>query len=92
MKAKYGRLHNKLAWCGVGSSQSHPASYFQVDLGEMVNVTGLATQGLNDWFSYYVKTYKLSFSQNGSDWFNYSSSNNKVATRFLNCKWTMHLF
>ncbi|CAB4002326.1 Hypothetical predicted protein [Paramuricea clavata] len=76
MEAKHGRLNNKLAWCGLGPFKDiRPVSYFQVDFGEVVNVTGLATQGFDNFNSYYVKTYELGFSLNGSDWFNYSSPN-----------------
>jgi hypothetical protein len=81
MEAKHGRLNNKLAWCGLGPFKDiRPVSYLQVDFGEVVNVTGLATQGFDDINSYYVKTYELGFSLNGNDWFNYSSPN-KVGAR-----------
>jgi hypothetical protein len=76
MKAKYGRLNDKLAWCGLGPYRNvRPVSYFQIDFGAVFNVTGLATQGFEDISSYYVKTYKLSFSLNRDDWFDYSSPN-----------------
>jgi coagulation factor V (labile factor) len=76
MKAKHGRLNNKLAWCGLGPYKDiRPVSYFQVDFGGLVNVTGLATQGFDDVHPYYIKTYKLGFSLNGQDWFDYSSPN-----------------
>ena len=83
MKAKHGRLNNKLAWCGLGPYRDvRPVSYFQVDFGEEVQMTGLATQGLkNSFFSYFVKTYKVKFSFNGSHWFNYSTPN-KVSVYF----------
>ena len=91
MKAKHGRLNNKLAWCGLGPYRDvRPVSYFQVDFGEEVQVTGLATQGLkNNFFSYFVKTYKVKFSFNGSDWFNYSMPN-KVSVYFsLESSWVL---
>ena len=76
MKAKYGRLNDKLAWCGLGPYRNiRPVSYFQIDFGAVFNVTGLATQGFEDISSYYVKTYKLSFSLNRDNWFDYSSPN-----------------
>ncbi|XP_046855102.1 coagulation factor V-like isoform X2 [Xenia sp. Carnegie-2017] len=68
-KPNYGRLNGKYAFCGGR------LSYLQVNLSYVVNVTAVATQGLDDWVPSYVKTYHLRFSLNGQDWFNYSTPN-----------------
>ncbi|XP_046855096.1 uncharacterized protein LOC124448135 isoform X1 [Xenia sp. Carnegie-2017] len=68
-KPNYGRLNGKYAFCGGRFS------YLQVNLSYVVNVTAVATQGLDDWAPSYVKTYRLRFSLNGQDWFNYSTPN-----------------
>ena len=77
--AKYGRLNGSIAWCGLGPYKDvRPVSHFQVDFEKPVVITGLATQGLTRdmWLSpYYVKTFKLDFSFDGKNWFDYSSPN-----------------
>ena len=76
LEAKHGRLNNKLAWCGLGPYRDiRPVSYFQVDFDEVLRVTGLATQGMENMNSYFVKTYKVKFSLNGREWFDYSTPN-----------------
>ncbi|XP_046855100.1 EGF-like repeat and discoidin I-like domain-containing protein 3 isoform X5 [Xenia sp. Carnegie-2017] len=68
-KPNYGRLNRKYSFCG------RRFSYLQVNLSYVVNVTAVATQGLDDWVPSFVKTYRLRFSLNGQDWFNYSTPN-----------------
>ena len=76
MKAKHIRFNNKLAWYGLGPYRvSRPVSYFQVNFGEDVHVTGLATQRFKNFNSFFVKTYKVKFSCNGGPWFDYSGPN-----------------
>lgn len=51
-------------WCAGGNGISE---YLQVDLGKVVTVTGLATQGSpsgTDW----VKTYSVSYSNDKRRW------------------------
>jgi len=40
--AGFGRLYGSSSWCSALSSSSE---YLQVDLGQMMTVTGVATQG-----------------------------------------------
>ena len=76
MKAKHIRFNNKLAWYGLGPYRvSRPVSYFQVDFGEDVHVTGLATQRFKNFNSFFVKTYEVKFSCNGGDCLDYSVPN-----------------
>ena len=48
-------------------------TYFQIDLGYVDEIRGLATQGheAKYWF---VRTFTLSFSLDGITWFNYSEN------------------
>ena len=75
-EAKYGRLGNRLAWCGYGPNPvTRPVEYLQVDFGEVLNVTAIATQGFVNGMDYYVTKYTLSFSLNKRIWFPYSKPN-----------------
>ena len=88
MEPKYGRLNGPLAWCGLKAKKTHhKAPFFQVSFGQIMNVSGLATQGLQTMSSYYVKSYTIKFSLDGHLWFNYSSPN-KVSLINVNIKGT----
>ncbi|XP_074639737.1 uncharacterized protein LOC141897951 isoform X4 [Acropora palmata] len=62
---KCARLNkNNCAWCApLGKGQ-----YLQVDLRRDVEITGIATQGLEALSDYYVRRYKVSHSRNGHTW------------------------
>ena len=62
--AKEGRLYNSNAWCAEGNGTEE---YFQIDLGSIVTITGLATQGEPRGTSW-VKTYNVRYSNNGKEW------------------------
>jgi len=81
--ARFGRLYGDASWCSKVQSNTE---FLQVDLGKMVTLTGIATQGdktMDKW----VKTYTLKYSIDGSVWADYkegtASSNNKVGCIFL---------
>jgi len=54
-------------------SRGDPNPYFQVDLGYVDEIKGVATQGqeADYWF---VRKFTLSFSLDGSVWFNYTEN------------------
>ena len=62
-----GRLYNSgSAWCGTAVS----TDYLQVDLGQSVTISGLATQGdpsADNW----VTQYSVSYSWDGAKWHDY---------------------
>ncbi|KAJ8297631.1 hypothetical protein KUTeg_024162 [Tegillarca granosa] len=46
--------------------------YIQADLGSIIQITGVATQGREDGSGQWVKSYYLSYSQDGNNWVSYS--------------------
>ena len=74
--AKHGRLHlpagsgNAGSWtAGLGDSNR----WLQVDLGSLVSVAGIATQGRNG-NSQWVKTYKLQYGEDDQNFAFYRRS------------------
>ena len=65
--ASFGRLYGSASWC---SNVQANTEYLQVDLGKMVTLTGIATQGDNT-MDKWVKTYTLKYSIDGSVWNDY---------------------
>ena len=57
------------AWYAALNDKS---PYIQVNLGQMVNVTGLATQGSTS--GQYVTQYRVSYSADGAVWRNYTEN------------------
>ncbi|KAK3725004.1 hypothetical protein QZH41_017484, partial [Actinostola sp. cb2023] len=71
MRAKYCRLNGHLAWCPDTFQ-----SWLTVDLGRVAMVTGIATQGYEGLYNhYYVRSYKVEYSHDGSNW-KYITQNN----------------
>ena len=64
--AKDGRLYVSNAWCANGWGANE---YLQIDLGKVVTITGLATQGCYG-YNYWVKTYFVLYSNNEKEWSN----------------------
>ena len=65
--APKGRLYGSGSWCSATLSKSE---YLQVDLGKIVTVAGIATQGdptANNW----VTQYTVKYSMDGSTWADY---------------------
>ncbi|XP_078350751.1 lactadherin-like [Oculina patagonica] len=72
-QAAYGRLHGSRGdgWCTASSSSND--DWLQVDLGQMLQVCGVATQGdgTHDGLDEWVTDFKLSFSSDGITWTTY---------------------
>ncbi|EDO30628.1 predicted protein, partial [Nematostella vectensis] len=62
--ASAGRLYGGSSWCSATSSSSE---YLQVDLGRVVRVTGIATQGSPD-EDKWASQYRLSYSNDSNTW------------------------
>ena len=56
----------------------------QVDLGYTVSVTGVATQGASD-SQDWVRSYQLSYSDDGSSWLSYYETGNFPKVRSFSC-------
>ena len=52
---------------------SSNTEYIQVDLGKMVTLKGVATQGVNT-MKKWVKSYSLKYSIDGSQWHDYKGN------------------
>ena len=68
-----GRLNNEEAWCARRKKQ-----YLQIDLLEVRHVSALATQGYKGTFPNYVKTYEITYSYDGVEWFHYEDDSGKI--------------
>ena len=68
-----GRLGNTRAWCS--DSEDPGVEYFEIDLKRVRHVSAIATQGVKYTFKeYFVKTYTLKYSYDGSRWYQYKES------------------
>lgn len=56
--------------------------YLQVDLGELLQITGVATQG-SEHYSMWVRSYTLAFSQDGRNYNTYAG--NGLVARVESC-------
>ena len=92
---RYGRLYTLHTYDHEGSWSSRRnviGEWLQVDLGTVVMVTKIATQGRNSktWVSQWVKQYTIEFSENGTKFHRYG--NNKVtATITILFAWSVLL-
>ena len=71
----YGRLHenrSRGAWCA--KTRSDRTDYLQVDLGTVLDVCALATQG-NQQEGQLTTTYKVHMSTDGINWNTYKEKN-----------------
>ena len=68
------RLKHVGAWCA--DPRSNREKYLQIDFGSRKRITALATQGRDEYFEH-VKSYSLSFSNDGSSWYDYRESGTK---------------
>lgn len=89
--ADYGRLRNSKAWCSKNKDRA--SEYFQIDLLRVRHVSAIATQGVEYLiFDYYVETYMIKYSYDGSTWFYYESENgvnvvsDSVSLEYFNCQ------
>jgi len=63
----HGRLYGDTSWCSTTSSNTE---YLQINLGKIVTLTGIATQGdrtMDKW----VETYTFNYSMDGNLWTTY---------------------
>ena len=71
----FGRLHGSSGWC---SDTIERGTFFQVDLGFVVSVCALETQGIkedNDW----IRNFFVEYSEDGVKWLTVQENNvNKV--------------
>ena len=68
-----GRLGNTRAWCS--DIEDPGVEYFEIDLKRVRHVSAIATQGIKYIFKeYFVKTYTLKYSYDGSRWYQYKES------------------
>ncbi|XP_031551983.1 uncharacterized protein LOC116289233 [Actinia tenebrosa] len=70
--ASHGRLYGSSAWC---SSTSSNTQYIQINLGQVMTVTGIATQGVHT-MDKWVRTYTISYSTDGNLWSTYKAGSN----------------
>ena len=68
------RLKHVGAWCA--DPRSNREKYLQIDFGNEKRITALATQGRDVYFEH-VKSYSLSFSNDGSSWNDYREGGTK---------------
>ena len=76
-QAAYGRLNGDRGdgWCAKQPKRND--DWLQVDLGKLVEVCALATQGDIDGDEW-VKAFKLSYSSSGTNWKTYQDEIGKV--------------
>ena len=77
------RLNNSLAWC---SSYTGEQPFLMVDFSGVVNISGIAMQGLEGVRQYYVTSYKIVYGTDGKQWhqFNQTDTNEeKVRMQWL---------
>lgn len=67
LKPEFARLNNTLAWCSPVSKNSN-STYIEIDLKQRAKVSGIATQGFRGINVYYVKQYKVSYSNDQVTW------------------------
>ena len=68
------RLRNDLAWEPLKSDKN---AHITINLGKLVLVSGVATQGFNEnKFSGRITRYKVRYSYDGQAWYNYTYLNN----------------
>ena len=75
-----GRLNSQTSWSV--SDQPGPHSWLQIDLGRIMAIKKVATQGRRD-FRDWVTSYEISSSVDGIDWVLYAE-NGIVKVSFLN--------
>lgn len=72
MKPEYARLNDDLAWCCAGGRAQE--CYLTVDFKSVVNITGIATQGIEGVSDYFVKEYRMVYGHDGIHWSRFNDS------------------
>ena len=75
LKPSYGRLNQTIQGGSWTAAVNNENQWLQVDLGNWTRVTGISTQGRSG-SSQWVKTYRISYSNNGSIYINYKEGQN----------------
>ena len=80
-QAAYGRLNGDRGdgWCTKEAGGNN--EWLQVDLGKLIQACGLATQGDRNGGEW-VKTFKLSYSSDGTNWDTYRDESGAEMVRF----------
>ena len=78
----YGRLNGNRGdgWCAKEANRND--DWLQIDLGKMIEVCALATQGDrngNEW----TTAFKLSYSTDGNSWTPYKDANSAEVVRYI---------
>ncbi len=81
-----GRLNKHIGRCAwIPTTKGKSNSWFQVDLGQMATVTGIATQGsCYHRESFWTKSYSVSYSTDGTKWTYYQESGYKKVSSCVN--------
>ena len=82
-KPSYGRLNSNkgVGWCTRTADRND--EWLQVDLGQLVQVCGVATQGDSQFGDdEWVTAFKLFYSEDGATWTTYTDDNGNVVVRF----------
>lgn len=72
------RLNQGGAWCSDTNDVNH--EFLEIDLLNVQHISSIATQGLRGSLrtSYYVKTFEIEYSYNGTTWFTYEGSGGSI--------------
>ena len=79
----YGRLNAADGWCANTNGSDE---YLQVDLGQLYEVCGVATQGGGpeyDAIDAWVTAFELLYSQDGKDWKVYTDKTGHIVVRIF---------
>ena len=75
-----GRLNNDGAWCSDTNDKNH--EFLQIDQLHVQHISRIDTQGVRGsypfWGSYYVITFVIEYSYDGTTWFTYKGSGRSV--------------
>ncbi|XP_035682685.1 lactadherin-like [Branchiostoma floridae] len=75
---KLGRLHHKYAWYPRDYGNPGRKQWFQVDLRKRKRITGVQTQGHKYTYSYYVTSFQVQFSDNGTTWTTFATTDEEM--------------
>ncbi len=77
-KPAYGRLNKDIGTCAWTTAAGRKSnSWFQVDLGQLATVTGIATQGSCKAGAEWTTSYTVSYGTSGKKWIYYQESGKK---------------
>ena len=78
--AAYGRLHGNRGYGWCAKERGRTDDWLQVDLGKMIDVWAIATQG-DTVGTAWVAAFKLSYSTDGNNWTPYKDANGAELVR-----------